>query len=321
VRSVDRLAIFVDLGIVLLVVPASARASSADAGAPRVSFDCAKASTRVEKMICSDDESAALDGQLAETYRRALADPAENSDEIKIDQRAWLSGKRNKCGDVSCLRRRYRERIAALEAPMRPTEVEIRSGTAPVCEPLREEVLHRWPVLHGVHKPTTLQKIAWKEADTSSLPRELYLGEAEEQSFDFDNDGVPDRVFQVEFENHYMEGTVLLVQRGPKLTDRWLLPCQLDARTIAVEECPPFSQKYDEAGLAMRGATAKEKVFFRGRYAELTVFRFEQSTFVAVEDGWSKDSSDETVRHVAVIKPLAGKKFERSCLLRVSGAF
>lgn len=271
-------------------------------------------------MICSDVETSELDGKLAEIYRRALADPAGNPDEIRIEQHAWLSGKRNKCRDVVCLRRSHRERIAALEAPMRPTEVEIRTGSAPVCEPVREEIVQRWAVLHGVHAPTRLQKIDWIEVDTSSLPREL-RGPTETQSFDFDNDGVPDRVYQVEFDNHYMEGTVLLVQRGPKLTDRWLLPCQLDARAFAVEDCPPFpSQKGDEAGLAMQGATAKEKVFFRGRYAELTVFRFEESTFVAVEGGWAKGATDETVRYVAVIKPIAGKKFERTCLLRVSGA-
>ena len=117
-----------------------------------------------------------------------------------------------------------------------------------------------------------------------------------------------------------MEGTVLLVQRGPKLTDGWLLPCQLDGRSIPFEECPPFSQKGDEAGLAVQGTTAKEKAFFRGRSAKLTVFRFEQTTFVAVEGGFVKGGLDDTVRYVAVIKPIAGKKFERTCLLRASGA-
>ena len=269
-------------------------------------------------MICADGEASELDGTLTETYRRALADPAENPDEIRIEQHAWLSGKRNKCGDVTCLRKRYQERIAALEAPMRPTEVETRSGTAPVCGAVREDMLHRWAALHSVDKTTKHEKIEWAAADTSSLPRELQG--AEEHSFDFDNDGIPDRVFQLEFENHYMEGTVLLVQRGPKLNDRWFLPCQLDARPIAVEDCPPFSQKGDEAGFAIQGLTTKEKPFFRNRYVEMTVFRFEKSTFVAVEGGSVEGGSDDTVRYVAVIEPIAGKKFERTCLLRASGA-
>jgi uncharacterized protein YecT (DUF1311 family) len=134
VRSVGRLAIS---GTLLLLVPAAGRANG-DAGAPPASFECTKASTRIEKMICSDGESSELDGKLAETYRRALADPAENPDQIRIEQRTWLSGKRNRCADVRCLRRSYRERIAALEAPMRPLEVELRSGTARVFpRPLR----------------------------------------------------------------------------------------------------------------------------------------------------------------------------------------
>jgi uncharacterized protein len=37
------------------------------------SFDCAKASTRIEKMICSDGEASDLDGQLARAYRDALS--------------------------------------------------------------------------------------------------------------------------------------------------------------------------------------------------------------------------------------------------------
>ena len=52
----------------------------------------------------------------------------------------------------------------------------------------------------------------------------------------------------------------------------------------------------------------------------LTVFRLEESTLVAVEGGFFKGASDDTVRYVAVIKPIAGKKFERTCLLRASGA-
>jgi uncharacterized protein len=112
----------------LLLASAPTRAGG-DAGSPGASVDCTKASTRIEKMICSDDESAALDGQLAETYRRALADPAENPDEIRIEQHAWLSDKRNKCGDVTDETVRYVAVIKPIPSPR--TDVEYFSRSWP----------------------------------------------------------------------------------------------------------------------------------------------------------------------------------------------
>jgi uncharacterized protein len=296
-------------GVLLLVLSSPARGAG-DAGASRASFDCTKASTRVEKMTCADDEASELDRELADAYRRALRGPAENQEELRSEQRAWLSNRRNRCADVECLRRAYRARMAALVvAPARPDEAEVRWGTSPVCEHVRQDIQHRWPALRGGDTTTGLAAIEWDKVDTGSLPPELR--DADGKTFDFDNDGVPDRVFHLELGSHYMEGTVLFVERGPDQTDRWFLPCQLDARAIAVEECPLFSQKYDEAGFAMQGKTAKEKPFFRARYISLAVFRFEESTFIFIEN-----APEGTYHYVAVIKPISGKKFERICLLR-----
>lgn len=93
--------------------------NSSTSGAPQgthgASFDCTKASTRVEKMICSDDKAADLDGRLARAYRAALAS-AENAASLKAEQRGWLTTQRNKCADVTCLRQSYEKRLAALAA-------------------------------------------------------------------------------------------------------------------------------------------------------------------------------------------------------------
>jgi hypothetical protein len=58
----------------------------------------------------------------------------------------------------------------------------------------------------------------------------------------------------------------------------------------------------------MQGATPREKPFFRGRYIDLTPFRLEDATYVAVE-------GHATSSYVGVIKPAAGKKFQPACLL------
>ena len=53
-------------------------------------FDCDKASTFVEKVICSDLRLTNLDDQLARLYKDALA-ASSNSAALKTEQKAWLS--------------------------------------------------------------------------------------------------------------------------------------------------------------------------------------------------------------------------------------
>jgi uncharacterized protein len=95
-------------------------AASFDAAA--ASFDCAKASTPIEKMICSDQKVSELDGQLAQAYRSALGRSA-SPEATKAAQKAWLTGERNRCADVACLKLAYQRRIEALAGA--------RTGAAP----------------------------------------------------------------------------------------------------------------------------------------------------------------------------------------------
>jgi hypothetical protein len=200
----------------------------------------------------------------------------------------------------------------ALTFAQRPAAVAIRSGTAPVCEAVRAALARdRRAFAESLGKPP-FATIAWKqtEDDNASVPNELAGGE--EARFDLDNDGTPDRVFTHYFEDRYMQGTTVFAQVGGRAADRWFLPCQLDAKPIAIEDCPPFSQKNDDAGFSLQGRTAREKPFFRGRYADLTPFRFEDATYLAVES-----HADDTSSYVGVIKPAPGKKFQPACLLSI----
>jgi len=98
--------------VILLLSPLSWGSEEASGA----SFDCAKASTRIEKMICADGETSDLDGQLARAYRTALSN-AESAESVKAEQRAWLASQRNKCHDLPCLKQAYRKRLEALAAP------------------------------------------------------------------------------------------------------------------------------------------------------------------------------------------------------------
>jgi len=78
------------------------------------SFDCAKAGTKVEKLICSNDSISKQDENLAKTYKGAL-DAATDKEELKKQQIAWLKA-RNTCADEICLMQSYQNRILELSS-------------------------------------------------------------------------------------------------------------------------------------------------------------------------------------------------------------
>jgi uncharacterized protein len=85
----------------------TASAPSATANSP--SFDCRKATTTVEKLICNNSELSKLDVSLAETYKEAVS----KAPSIRDDQRAW-NAEKNKCTDADCLKATYEDRISEL---------------------------------------------------------------------------------------------------------------------------------------------------------------------------------------------------------------
>lgn len=75
------------------------------------SFDCKKASTFVEKEICSDATLGKLDDALTNNYRSMLAtDLGDGGVFLKREQRAWIV-QRNKCTTDKCLVDLYRKRV------------------------------------------------------------------------------------------------------------------------------------------------------------------------------------------------------------------
>jgi uncharacterized protein YecT (DUF1311 family) len=87
-------------------------------------FDCAKAGTVLEKLICGSRALAALDKALAETYgalRKKLS--AADQETLRAEQRAWLAGRDKACaaaadetGQARCLKRHYGSRLFAVRA-------------------------------------------------------------------------------------------------------------------------------------------------------------------------------------------------------------
>jgi uncharacterized protein len=129
---------------VVLAAGFSAVAIAADGPA----FDCAKAESSAEELVCSDAALSALDRDLADTYRAALAaaegldaGAEEASSTLKATQRGWIKG-RDECWKAddlrTCVERAYLERTAELvvmwmlRAPY--TEAAWRCGDTPANE-------------------------------------------------------------------------------------------------------------------------------------------------------------------------------------------
>ena len=170
--------------------------------APAASFDCAKAGTAVEKMICADAELSKLDEEMATVYKPIdprIADPEASFNEItaaykqmdpyiadpvgyRMEQRQWLKS-RNACKDAVCVRQAYQTRLAALRSLSQGPKPcfrllerkwpEVSSGHYPVCVDLLKSMnklcaempLCEWKVASSV---TSLSLPRWEELD----PRE-----------------------------------------------------------------------------------------------------------------------------------------------------
>lgn len=118
------------LSCVGLCSAAVALASMAFAASP--SFDCSRASAPIERLICSSDQLADLDGKLGAAFResRERLDEAARAASL-AEQRRWLQSRLSQCrvpatGELpapaadaarQCLADLYQARIAAVQAP------------------------------------------------------------------------------------------------------------------------------------------------------------------------------------------------------------
>lgn len=112
--------------LALLFLPHTASAAS---------FDCRKASAKIEKLICKDAELSRLDEEMAGAYAAALKSNGAVAGYIRLTQRHWVRGDRvlerpdrdrggiychDDAGAAACLRGLYRDRIAVLRGGALP---------------------------------------------------------------------------------------------------------------------------------------------------------------------------------------------------------
>jgi uncharacterized protein YecT (DUF1311 family) len=80
--------------------------------ASAASFPCAKAKSKVEKLICADAKLSKLDEELAAIFK-PLSE-SQPGDAVANDQRDWLRQVRDQCADAACLGQAYRARASEL---------------------------------------------------------------------------------------------------------------------------------------------------------------------------------------------------------------
>ena len=99
--------------------------STGAALAAEPAFDCAKAESSAEELICANDDLAKLDRTLADVYGKAVAAIETFADkdtalkDFKAYQRGWIKG-RDECwkaeDELACIKADYEYRIAEITA-------------------------------------------------------------------------------------------------------------------------------------------------------------------------------------------------------------
>jgi uncharacterized protein YecT (DUF1311 family) len=87
-------------------------AHTASAAAP--SFDCAKVTSAVNRMICASPELSALDAKLARDFDNTKFQGGIAAKALRAEEDAWLRNVRDACADAACLKSAYEARDAAL---------------------------------------------------------------------------------------------------------------------------------------------------------------------------------------------------------------
>jgi uncharacterized protein len=94
------------------------------------SFDCSKAASATEKLICNDARISDLDEHLGRYYGAARAELGRGGACLVPTQRDWLRKVRNACKDSACLERVYLHRLAELD-PLQPGMTALKNVELP----------------------------------------------------------------------------------------------------------------------------------------------------------------------------------------------
>ena len=127
-----------------VVKPAPAPVAPKPMEAPQniASFNCQKAESRIEKMICSNPETARLDVNLSAAYKQALAN-SQNQEELKTAQLTWLATVRDRSVSLEDLNNAYLARIKAIEVGKVDVKSQEPVTTPAAVEAAKPEIIEK----------------------------------------------------------------------------------------------------------------------------------------------------------------------------------
>ena len=133
----------------------SCSVNATDAVSP--AFDCQKAKSQVEVLICQDNQLAKLDMQINATYQKVINQiSSEEIANVKAFQRGWIKG-RDDCWKAEqikqCVQSSYETRL---------TELQIAAGEFEVPEPIQYEC--------GLEANDTLTKVTAYFYNDTAIP-------------------------------------------------------------------------------------------------------------------------------------------------------
>jgi len=188
--------------------------------AQAASFDCTRANTEREKLVCSDKQLSKSDEELMSIYTKALKE-TDDKEWLKKRQKKWLHDvdfrmQFNHC-DIICLKEAYIERIAQLAFVIKAKDLpplKTTKSDQEICREIRTEIETRGPVTFS--KDSSGKKLGTlcgppsvkcegyadeipieKLVNKGLVPSQIQLGEIDEwfthvTEIDVNNDGLPD---------------------------------------------------------------------------------------------------------------------------------
>jgi uncharacterized protein YecT (DUF1311 family) len=159
------------------------------------SFDCKKAKTDIEKLICSNEELSKLDEELNEAYKELLSKINKNDKEIiKQQQRDWIKN-RNVCTNISCIKYQYEQQLSRLQFNSFILAYSEDNKTCNQFANLLNDDLKKYNEIN-LSRHEEFNWIKWKQIQERNYDRYIYIGNnIFIDYFDINNDGIDEGVF------------------------------------------------------------------------------------------------------------------------------
>ena len=157
-------------------------------------FDCSRASSQVEKLICNTPLLSKADEQLKITYEKVVK-LAPNPRWVKEQQRSWLTKERDTCGDAECLANEYARRIAVLNADLQYLEAK---GLFNVCDAVAGYLNRATLDSLAVRSKTTIPDDKVLASLFGEVLPDYDVSPTEYWSLDLNGDGVSDHLLAID---------------------------------------------------------------------------------------------------------------------------